>query len=98
MAIEQSSSSSCRSGGKPGMERGVPWAYPYLLLSGTRPARRQGIAAVLVGVAVTVVLTLVLDAAGWLEGPALIGPDARGEALLAAGLAGLVGMAVAGRG
>lgn len=72
----------------------VVWAYPYLRLSGTPTGRRQHLGAVVVGASVGTIMTFALNAAGWLEGPALFGGDAFGESLLVAGLAGLLALVV----
>ncbi|MGI8873154.1 MAG: hypothetical protein ACR2KP_02275 [Egibacteraceae bacterium] len=73
----------------------VAWTYPYLRLSGTRASPRQALGAVVVGTAVAVITTVVLDAVGWLEGPVLVGGDALGESLLVAGFAAVVAVVIA---
>lgn len=73
----------------------VTWVYPYVRLAGERSSRRLATVAVLIGTVTALVLTGLLDALGWLEGPALVGGDATGESALVVAGAMAIGLGVA---
>lgn len=73
----------------------VAAAYPALRWAGRRAPLRSALFGTAAAAAVVVATALVLDVAGVLRGPALVGGDALGEALIAAAAGAGIGFVLA---